>query len=283
MIAALMIALTVLASVVLLNTVHTSPDVTVRSDASGLADTDRSATELRDELRTAFLAANASEMTTNDNRLAYADQTHLKSVVKSIETEYNDLASTDRAMVVNVTYNHSAAVEGALTYYSGSGSMSLSGSETLLEDADGKAPLVSLNATTDLTLEFNDTDTNTSRFLNVTSTSVEFNGSDIHTFNTSSFVQVDFHNGTGEIRTVDDFYGNANVDFGDFNNVTLHDSSTSVGSTIEISAEGATCGSGSVPCVDDAGMDLNPTFIVRTADPSVTYETQFTLFEVSGS
>ncbi|ACV13024.1 hypothetical protein Huta_2863 [Halorhabdus utahensis DSM 12940] len=283
-IAALMIALTVLGSVVLLNSVHSSPEVAVSSDASSLAETERSTMELRDELRTAFLATNASDIATNDNRVAFVDQQYFKTVVETFGTEYNELLTSDRAMVVNATYNDSAAVEGAIVSHTGS--TSLSGTQRLLENAAGEAPLVSVNATLgpteEVALEFNDTDAGT-RFLNVTNSDVEFEGSDLCDFTGSSVVQVDLYNGTGEISTDDDFCGNLSVDYGDFNNVTLHNSADINGSTIEISAVEADCGASGVDCVDKSGIDLMPTFILKTADPSVTYEGNITVFEVTDS
>jgi len=286
-IAALMIALTVLGSVVLLNSVHSSPEVAVSSDASSLAETERSTMELRDELRTAFLAINASDIATNDNRVAFVDQQYFKTVVETFGTEYNELLTSDRAMVVNATYNDSAAVEGAIVSHTGS--TSLSGTQRLLENAAGEAPLVSVNATLgpteEVALEFNDTDAGT-RFLNVTNSDVEFDGTEKCDFTSSPStrsVQLQFYNGTGQIETKNHYCGSATIDYGDFNNVTLHNSADINGSTIEISAVEADCGASGVDCVDKSGIDLMPTFILKTADPSVTYEGNITVFEVTDS
>ena len=287
---AVVIAVVVLASVVVLNAVHSSPSVGAEVDASSLEGVESADREIRATLDRLFWTTAATA--TEDNRLPYVDATAFESEVAAYEGVYNRMAGAEQGLVANVTYRPAAAQRGVVAY---NRSVEAGGNRTVVDSAggplvgetDGPFTAVSLTATgvdlgtesgVVLTFEGPSEDR-----LEITD-GVRFNSSDPGRSVECGFedgpaaVSVDLRAGTGTItRNATETCG-VDIEFGDsYESVGLAADGEGVSEfsyVVAAADEHATCG-GSADCVDnstvDGGIDLNPSFDISLVDPSATH------------
>ncbi|WP_336327476.1 polymer-forming cytoskeletal protein [Halovenus sp. HT40] len=98
LIAAILVATTIVGAVVLLNAVHSSPDVKAQTDAQSLADAEKVTNQIQTNLRELFFATTSSE------KRAYANETDIYGTIGSYEERFSRFVSQDTASVVSVQY-----------------------------------------------------------------------------------------------------------------------------------------------------------------------------------
>jgi len=223
LIVAVLVAVTILASITLLNAIHESPEVNTQQDAQSLTETERTVDQIQSGLERVFLV-NTSMDDVNES-LPYAESGGgFETLVEEYVTEYLNLSTTDTAGVVDVTLvgeqtggiaRQNQSIAGFEAYPSGE--------ITLIEDAD---------AVPRLHLLVNETSSSSPPFtiwINETSDSppdnVSLEISDSEVVNSGSFdpwtcdvsgdsrpIEIDFVNGTGEVRTDESYCGD--LEFG---------------------------------------------------------------------
>jgi len=296
---AVVIAVVVLASVVVLNAVHSSPSIGAEVDASSLEAVEEADREIRANLERLFWTTAATG--TDDNRLPYVDAVAFDSEVGAYEAEYNRLAGAERGLVAGVTYRPSAAQSGVVAY---NRSLAAEGdsTRTLIDSAGGPlvggtdtftavsltAAGVDLGDEHGVVLTF-DGPADAEDRLEITD-GVRFDSSDPGRSVECGFddgpatVSVDLRAGTGTVeRNGTDTCG-VDIEFGDsYGSVELAVDGEGVSELSYVVAaadEHAVCAD-SRKCVDDStvdgGIDLNPSFDISLVDPSVTHRSSFAL------
>ena len=314
---AVVIATVVIASVVLLNTVHSSPSVSADVDAKSLQNAEQADRELRANLETLFLTTAATASDDSQNPLPYVDETAFEEEVGELQTGYNRILGADRALVANVSYQPDESRPGAVAYNRSvleEVGDNTNASGTLIEtqegatiggDADGPPlPVISLTATgvdggtatSAATISFNGTGTDDT--LEITNDNVEWDDEELcEGFDSGTEdISVELSAGTGVITATDaageretcgvddgdielSEYTDIELEFGGEDSVEGFSYVISAAGDDENTVECPDSGQGS--CVDenDVAVDLNPSFAVELVDSSVTHETSFTLYE----
>jgi len=302
LIGAIVIAIVVVASVVLLNTVHSSPEITADRDAKSLSDVENANNELQNNLEEVFLGTNA----TDDRKLAYVEGDSFEGVIDSYTEQYNDAVAPDSALVASIDYVD--GTEGALAWNE-SVNTSLRDvqqeEETLLDvegvdfEDDVPVPTLRLEATLveeEVALAFvNETDAADEEVKleldpNNGDGEVTFGGEPLCSFEENA--SIDLRAGTGTIETdeetctgvtiefPDDLEAGTIDDVEDIEKITLQYVPGQVEHiSYEVSTKDAECGEPGEwnECVD--GVELNPTFAIELKDPSVSYSSTFTVYE----
>lgn len=111
LVGALLVAVTILGSITLLNTIHESPEVKTQQDARSLQDTEQKMAEVRSNLERLFLY-NVS-VTETGEPLPYANGS-FGGVVEEYETQSMNLSSTTSAGVLDVTYLNGSSMTGGI-------------------------------------------------------------------------------------------------------------------------------------------------------------------------
>ncbi len=283
LIGALVIATVIVASVVLLNSVHSSPDIAAETDARSLDQVDTANSEIRNDLEHLFRATNSVD----GERLAYVEPDSFESVVEEYADSYNDLIGVESASVANVTYVASEAVDGAIAWNTSVNTTQPEEKQVLWDvDADSERPvpqftLEATNVTGEVTIEFNDTGSlNPESELRIDGGEVVFNDGTVDPLcELGQNASIDLRAGTGEIVTDEEFCVVDIAPWTDSDEISLtHDGGVETLS-YEISGDNASCGEGE-ECLDDS-IDLNPRFHISVQDPSVSYSSTFRLYEVS--
>jgi len=287
LIGALVIATVIVASVVLLNSVHSSPDIAAETDASSLDQVDTANSEIRNDLEHLFRATNSVD----GERLAYVEPDSFESVVEEYADSYNDLIGAESASVANVTYVASKAVDGEIAWNASVNTTQTDEKQLLWDvDADSERPvpqftLEATNVTGEVTIEFNDTDggpePESELSIDGEEDEVVFeNGGAEETLcELDQNASIDLRAGTGEIVT-DKKSCLVSIEYADdFDEILLTLNGDTDELAYEISGDDASCGEGG-ECPDD-NIDINPTFHIAVQDPSVSYSSTFRLYEVS--
>lgn len=289
LVAAIVIAVTVLGGVVLLNTVHSSPDLTAQTDAQSVDDTERTTRQVQSNLRNLFVA---SGFDVTNERLPYAEEPALRDAVEQYSQEYTRVLSTNQSAVVAVEYDSAASATGAVAY----GDRSYSG---VLNNSDpnatsGKWIVKDADELPRMQFRFDDIDTNEELTVQINATSpspdIEFTVDDSGvtgdiTCNTPGGdrpVAIDLVYGAGEVTTEDGYCAVA-VDESDWDlsEYNVRFTLTGVASDYPdgwyaVSTEGT-----STICADpcETGGVVNPAFDVTYQDPNAAYSSQITLYE----
>lgn len=97
---ALLVAATILSSIVLLNSIHESPDTYTRHDSQSLVGAERAVEGVRDDLERAFLVNTSVDEA--GTPLPYAQTGTFDSIVEAYESQLVNLSTTDSAAIVRV-------------------------------------------------------------------------------------------------------------------------------------------------------------------------------------
>ena len=105
LIAAILVAVAVLGTVVLLNTVHSSPNVKAQTDAQSLSDAERTTAQIQDDLETVFVATN----TTDNEQYPFVSkgsgENNLTKTLNEYENQTIKLLSTNKSALIIITYH----------------------------------------------------------------------------------------------------------------------------------------------------------------------------------
>ncbi|MEF8782584.1 MAG: hypothetical protein V5A39_06300 [Haloarculaceae archaeon] len=100
LVGALLVAATILSSIVLLNSIHESPETYTRHDSQSLIEAERNADQVQDDLEQAFLVNTSVDEA--GTRLPYAQNDTFDSIVEEYEGQLVNLSTTDSAAIVRV-------------------------------------------------------------------------------------------------------------------------------------------------------------------------------------
>jgi hypothetical protein len=276
LIAAILVAVTVLGTVVLLNTVHSSPNVKAQTDAQSLSDAERTTTQIQDDLETVFVATN----TTDGEQYPFVeDSSYLSGNVSEYETQLVKMLSTNKSALVNITYDAGRSEEGNFSADEFDGSFDY---EELMGGADS---IPSLSVTTgeeveiyvtfgpsgpsDTTISLDGKDTNDTEYEDTSGTVTDCPEL------SDGQLTLDFSRGSGVIR--DESGGVCLVDLyepGGVTNVSVEIDSDNSGS-FAISGVDPTSTDGGTVVTD---VIVNPVFEIEYIDPNVEYSGRFVLF-----
>ena len=321
LVGAIVIATAVLASVVLLNTVHSSPSISADVDAESLENVERADGVVESNLGRLFLTTAATESA--DDRLPYVNTTAFETVVDSYETEYNEIIAPDRAFAVDIDYRPNESQPGAVAYNRSvfaNGELDTSVNRTVVGSASGGDitagtgplfPVISLTATgvdlgtgttRGITVVFNNTAPGETDRLEITD-DVSFETGDSDNGFDCGFgivddatVSVEFTAGSGTVEVTEPRNDSASpracavrdLGFEDsYDEVRLNvdDSVETLSYVLSAASGDADCGDADqATCVDGSGtdIDLNPSFDIAFVDPSVTHESSFRRYEEDG-
>ena len=220
LIGAIVIATVVIGSVVLLNSVHSSPSVTASTDATAFGNVEDADREIRSNLETVFLTTPHDE----DNPLPYVFSDEFDDEVHAFENQYNQIIAADRSLVANISYLSADSQPGVVAYNrdalsdvddndneNASGTLIASDAGSDIEDGEPLFPVISLTAAgvdsggnTGLVIEFNRSDSDTQDTLEITNdVELDFDDSLVDCAfpaeNEDTDVSVDLTAGTGTI------------------------------------------------------------------------------------
>lgn len=277
LVAAIVVATAVLGGVVLLNTVHSSPDLSAQTDAQSITDTERTAQQMQSNLRGLFMASGFDE---TGARLPYANTTgSFEDAVDAYSVEYTRLISTNQSAVATVAYNGSESIDGAVAYDNQSSADFVdNGHEFVITDAD-ELPRLQLrldDVSDPLTVEINGTSSTPDIAFTASNSGVS---GDIQCSNADTTpVEIDLVHGVGEV-TGDGAYCAVAVDESDWDlneyNVRF-DYGTGTNGSYAVSGSGATAADCADPC--ETGI-VNPVFDLTYQNPNAAYSSTFTLYE----
>jgi len=226
LIGAILVATTILGSIVLLNSIHESPAINTQQDAQSLSEAQRTVDQLQSGLERAFLV-NTSMGDVNES-LPYANKTEFDALAEAeYAPEVLNLSTTEAATVVNVTLvdqeiggiaRQNKTIAGFQPY------PAQSGEETLIDDAEGIPRLHLLVNNTpssgSVTVWINETTppppTPANVSLKINDTTVETGGPgsswSCDVDGDTRPIEIDFVDGVGEVRTGETYCGN--LEFG---------------------------------------------------------------------
>lgn len=122
LIAAILIATTILGSVILLNTLHSDADITAHKDSQSVKQTERVTSEVTDNLRTLFFAFDSvSEAGEPLPYISNSNPSLFEENVTKYSRNYTELSTLSGTGVLDVTYDDSASISGAVFRQNGSG------------------------------------------------------------------------------------------------------------------------------------------------------------------
>lgn len=116
LIGAVLVALTIVASVVLLNSIHASADVRAQQDKQNLQQAERVTGQVQTNLNTLFVK-NGSEKSVGEGRyIINGNESRFAALVDDYNSQYLNLSSTTQSGFVNVTFDASDSVRGDVVY-----------------------------------------------------------------------------------------------------------------------------------------------------------------------
>lgn len=232
LIGALLVAATILGSIVLLNTIHESPEVSTQQDSQSLVETERTVDQVKAGLGRAFLIN--TSMNERGEALPYAEKGGgFKTLVEEeYVTEYLNLSTTDTAGVVDVTLvgsqtggiaRQNTTDIGEYKAYNETGDP-----VTIIQNADAVPRLhllVNETSSPPFTIWINQTDISPAPAVTPLNASLEISddkveksgsapGSWVCDLSGNSLVEIDFIGGVGEVRTDETYCGD--LEFGAF-------------------------------------------------------------------
>jgi len=285
LIAAIVVAVAILGATVLLNAVHSSPDVSARTDAQSVSDADRTVRQVQYDLRKLFLTIGGDELA-----VPGADETELREGTAAYSEQFTGLASTNKSEIVNISYVETPDDDGVVAYSNESNDELFNESEdAFADDVDGlivreteSVPRISLKLEEigpgeNLSVRINDSATSDPEF-EFTAEESGVTG-DIECDDTDQSVRIELIYGAGEVTSNDGFCS-VSLDESDWNdlgtvNVTFAGDLKSIEGSYAISAKGTgtKCAN---PCLEDVTVD--PTFEITYQDPNIAYSSEFKLY-----
>lgn len=302
-IAAVLISVTVVGSIVLLNSIHESPGTYTRQDSRSLVGADRTAQQVHADLERVFLV-NTSVGESNES-LPYAREDSFGAIVEEYERQYVNLSTTDSAgitrieLVDNQTGGVARQTEPATGFRDFNGTVNPT---VVVEDA-AKIPRLSL-VVTEANLTTSSEFTVRIEGGSGNETTITVGDDDVETNPNSGPtrscdwgtepVEIDLTNGTGAVRTNETY-------------CEIHDAWDSLDAPLEVTFENGTDARGTFTVtgvgVDPADSDIsgspgddrwystqvsgddyivNPVFRVEYRDPNIAYNTTFALYNGTG-
>lgn len=329
LIGAIVIAVVIVASVVLLNTVHSSPEITADTDARSLSDVENTNSELQNELEELFLGTDV----TFGERSVYARTDTLEENTESFVEQYNDRLASDTAFVASVEYDDGEQVPGSVAWNTDVETGHESFEETIFEDVtfeeisdDFPFPqihlhvdgLEDLNPTEEVGyvalgfVEFGE-DNEPENVARLRIDKEEVRLEDDQAATTGDTLYCEFEEDVNEV-TLDIRYGEFSItadgdedpcevppddmEYGDFEDLNAisdvqeleeihiaYEDDENVLDALSYKivtrndvVDPGQCGDDPEQC-DREDIELNPTFDIALQDPSVTYESTFTVYE----
>jgi hypothetical protein len=287
LIAAIVVAVAILGATVLLNAVHSSPDVSAQTDAQSVSDADRTVRQVKYDLRRLFLTIGVDELA-----VPGADKTTLQEGTAAYSKQFTGLASTNKSAIVNVSYVETPDDDGIVAYSNESNDAFFNESEdAFADDVNGliireteSVPRVSLKLEEigpgeSLDVRINDSITSDPEF-EFTVEESDVTG-DIECDNTDQPVRIDLVYGEGEVAS-DDSFCSVSLDESKWTglgaiNVTFAGDLKSIEGSYAISATGATTNCAD-PCLSDSDVVVDPTFEITYQDPNAVYSSEFRLY-----
>jgi hypothetical protein len=293
LIMAILFAVTVLTTVVLLNTLHAPADVNTQIQSSGLEDIDRTEAQVADDMERLFLVH--TSMARTGEALPYADATggpddQFGDVVSNYSDLNTALAASESGAAISVTYVEARSQEGMLVRQNGSQSFTPDGAEssdgnwTVLDNAE-RLPRFAMNVT--------DGPTASDRPFEVVvdgDTKLTFDEDGVEGARVDCDLayplQIDATNGVGTVSKNTEVCGTFDLDLpesGSFaltfengsrirGNYTVSGADTDTNIASEFIAD-PTAGR---PLYND--VVVNPVFRVQYTDPTLTHESTFALY-----
>ena len=288
LIMAVTFAITVLATVILLNTLHAPADVNTRTQASSLDDIERTQTRVAADMERLFLVH--TSMNRTGEALPYADNSGPDDRFDNVVRNYSDLnaalTGAESGAVVSVSYVEDRSQRGILVHQNDNesftrGGPSASGDWTVLQGAEG-LPRLNMNVTShDSTDTFKVVVGGTSR-LNFNGTGVEVNG---EYCGLGYPIQVEATAGVGTVSNQTEVCGTFDLELPDPNfdlefqngdtvtgNYTI--SGTDTDSAISSDLESNTADWQQVR----NGVIVNPAFRMEYTDSTITHTANFSLY-----
>ncbi|MXR51642.1 hypothetical protein GRX03_08505 [Halovenus sp. WSH3] len=269
LIAAILVATAVLGAVVLLNAVHSSPDVKAQTDAQSLSTADRTVGDIRQDLRDLFFGTNGT-----DAQYPFATASDLGNATGAYSSDLAAVVSRDSPAVTAVELLPAESTTGGFV----SGAVPTSNT-SVIENASS-LPYLSINASAAATPRI---------------TIVRTAAPDREIVLDGSSTEYDDR--TGDRRECDDISGRARLELtrgsgairgedGAVCEVFVYDPTQSSEYDVAIDAANGdgrfnASGGGTPVLTGDrrhTGVVVNPTFEVTYRDPSVTYRGNVTLF-----
>lgn len=280
LIGAVIVAVAILGTVVLLNIIHVPPDVSAQTDSQSVADVERVNDAVESDLRQLTLMHTSVNETVGPGEpLPYVDPDTFNESVEVYGQNYTELSSTSSAAVTSVEYVDSGSY-GVVAHQNETDEFTSSTDGGKVFDSTPSAiPWLYVNITTfggGLNLQPQGTGVNQ---IQINSNSVSIGGElECDTTTSWNSVVVDLRDGAGEIRVDGELCTTVDLEVtGDFEFSGLG------------GAEGMylISGVGGDDCLESKNcygngsgedFDVNPTFHVVYQDANVAYETTFTAF-----
>lgn len=279
LIAAIIVATAILGGIVLLNTIHASPDVSAQTDAQSVTNTDRISQQVQADLHELFMAANATE-TEGEVPIPWAEEDGIEGALAGYNATYTQLVSTNKSAIVDVSYVRGE--EGSVAYNETETNNQFVDTDPdwIIERADelprlyldisdpGSGLEVEINdtATADADIEFVIDDDNDS----LVNGDIECDGDEE--------VTIDLINGSGAIQTDEDYCA---VDLDEYEpGDSNYNVSFDVDDPDEIEGMYYVSGADADACADPCEQGIvNPTVEITYQDPNVDYSSEFRLYE----
>lgn len=270
LIAAIVVAAAILGGVVLLNTIHSSPDVSAQTDAQSVSDADRTTAGIHSDLGDLFMASGTDE---TGFPVPYADEDEFGDEVDEYSEQYTELISTNRSAIASVELVD--WTEGTVAYSNESSDEFVDNEQNpIIEDAD---------ALPRLHMSFEDYEGGDLTVVISSGTNIEFEFTENHVeydVQATNIVcdgnprEVDLVYGAGYIET-DESY--CVVELPDLGSTDVNFDLPNDEPDGQYAVSGENVGDCADPC--ETGEIVNPEFELIYQDPSVSFESELKLFK----
>lgn len=277
LIAAVIVATAVLGGVVLLNTIHASPDVSAQTDSQSVTNADQMSQQVQGDLHDIFMAAGEAE---TGIRVPGANGSELDILIEEYSERTTRILSTNRSALISVSLEESESKDGSVAYWNESTDEFVDdGQEWIIREADAlprfSISIEEMDSNDELSVKINDSSPDTDVEFTINEDGVEDeNGDDfeLETDADNDTIEIILHDGAGEIRTEDDYKTVALPDL-DAYNVWFGTDDDIEGTYAVSGVDADECAS---PCRAD--VIVNPAFELSYQDPNVQYRSTIFLY-----
>jgi len=287
LIGSLLIATTIVGSIVLLNSIHESPQVYTERDTRSLEEAERTVLQVRADLQRAFLVNTSTDEV--GEPLPYARDSAFDGVVEEYERQYVNLSTTDTSGIVRIERVGGRTGGIARQNQSDIGYEPYPNGAPIVQGAD-EIPRLSLlvndTSVTPFTVRIAESMGPDSVSLDISDSGVQKTGGTPWTCDLSGDdgpIEIDFTKGVGEVRTPETYCGD--LAFG-----------TSLSPELDVRIIDGDEGDGTYTITavdpsavydppesyrwgkDSGGYLVDPEFEIEYWDPNVAYNATFTLY-----
>lgn len=281
--AAILIALTIVASAVLLNSIHASADVTAQQERQSLAETERNIEQIQDNLAELFVVNGSEE------RMPYVEsgkEDKFKAAVEEYSDQYLNMSTRHGAAFVDVEFRESASETGHVFVQNGTRNFTSDPDSGVLEITGGTDltylyfNVTSLDDSNNLTIQVNGSDEIT---IEDTEGQTVVERSDtvctVGSVDKESPLEIEVFDGEGVVRYDGTVCGNIEfgTDFGDHGQLNINGADSEGTFIVSIEGDTTVWDSPSSERYKHSGI-TNPMFRITYQDPQVTYETNVTAY-----